>query len=493
MSFINEYLKKIDTVIENGYYKDNWESLSHIKVPTWLTNGKFGIFIHWGVYSVPAFGNEWYPRHMYVKGTEEYEHHIKTYGKHKDFGYADFVPIFKAEKFDPSSWIKTFKDSGAKYIMPVGEHHDGFQMYDSDISQWCAAKMGPKRDVVGELKAEAEKNGLVFCVSSHRAENYWFMSDCREFDSGLQDIYYQEPYGYAVKLWEPTPLNEPSHDINFTGASKEHLDDWLVRSCELVDKYQPQTVWFDWWIQNHSFKPYLKKFAAYYYNRGREWNKEVAINYKYDAFAKGTAVFDVERGQLANIRNRFWQTDTSIAKNSWSFTEGNDFKTPESIIQDLVDIVSKNGALLLNVGPKADGTICDEEKHVLSEIGKWLKINGESIYDTTFWEIYGEGPTEVPDGAFSDTERSPFTPEDIRFTYKPPFIYANLLSWPKDGKIEIKALADRSPYFLGNVESVEILGTNEKALFDRNKKALSISVKTKIETTYPVCLKIKID
>ncbi len=261
MSKLETYLKKIDQVIEEGAFKDNWASLSEVAEPTWYKQAKFGIFIHWGVYSVPAFGNEWYPRHMYDVGSKAYEHHIKTYGQHKDFGYSDFVPMFKAEKFDPKAWVALFKASGAKYVMPVAEHHDGFQMYDSDLSEWCAAKKGPKRDVLGELKKEIEANDMVFTASSHRAENYWFMSGCRDFDSGLQDMAYQEPYGYAHKLFDAKGVGN-THDIYSEGPSEAHLQDWLVRTCELVDKYQPKVVWLDWWIHNVAFKPYLKKVCC---------------------------------------------------------------------------------------------------------------------------------------------------------------------------------------------------------------------------------------
>lgn len=493
MNNMDKYLKQIDEVIENGFYKDNWASLSEVGEPKWYRDAKFGIFIHWGVYAVPAYSNEWYPRAMYVKDSDVYKHHIETYGVHKDFGYADFIPMFKAEKFDPKVWVDLFEEAGARFIMPVAEHHDGFQMYDSDLSEWCASKMGPKRDVVGELKEEMEKRDIVFTASSHRAENYWFMSGCRDFDSGIADIEYQEPYGFAHKMFENEEMHDFTHDINSESPTEDHLQDWLVRTCELVDKYQPKVVWFDWWIQNKGFKPYLKKFAAYYYNRGLEWGVDVAINYKYDAYAKGTAIFDVERGQLSDIRPRFWQTDTAIAKNSWGYTENNDFKTPESIVQDLIDIVSKNGALLLNVGPKADGTITEEDAHVLKSIGKWLKVNGESIYDTTYWSVYGEGPTEVPEGAFSDTAREAFTSEDIRFTYNAPYIYANVMQWPEDGQISIKALAEKSKHFLGDIVGAEVLGYDAEVSLERTDEALKVSVAGNIETTYPVCLKILID
>jgi alpha-L-fucosidase len=497
--FVEDYLKKIDQVIEKGKYKDNWESLGTYPEPQWYRNAKFGIFIHWGVYSVPAFKSEWYPRFMYMKDSEVYKFHKEKYGDPKDFGYADLIPLFKAEKFNPADWAALFKESGAKYVMPVAEHHDGFQMYDSQISDWNALKMGPERDVLGELKTEIEKEGMVFASSSHRAENYWFFGGGRTFDSGLKEGY-NEPYGWAEPIY-PTMNQEETHNIYSAPASEEHLDDWLVRTCELVDKYQPKIVWFDWWIQNMSFKPYLKKFAAYYYNRSLEWKHGVAINYKYDAFVLGSGVFDIERGQLAEIRPRLWQNDTAVAKNSWGYTENNDFKNPVDLVCDLVDIASKNGCLLLNVGPKSDGTITEDDQRVLRSMGKWLKTNGESIYDTTFWYVFGEGPTKVPEGSFTDVNRSSFTSEDIRFTYKIPYVYANILSWPESGEITIKSMGVPSSQkgevtgsqFSGHIEKIEILGFDNSLTFTRDTTGLHIKVKGNIKTDYPVCFKITTD
>ncbi|MBF9015528.1 MULTISPECIES: alpha-L-fucosidase [unclassified Oceanispirochaeta] len=490
-----EYLQKVKDVIQKGKYKDNWESLSFYPLPQWYEKAKFGIFIHWGVYSVPAFGNEWYARNMYLEGSKEYKHHIETYGPHKDFKYEDFIPLFKGEKFCAKTWVELFKKAGAKFVMPVAEHHDGFQMYDSDLSVWNSVQKGPKRDILGELKNEIEKEGMVFTASSHRAENFWFFGGSRSFDSGIQSMEFQEPYGFAMPLFTKgdADMDEGTHDIYSTPASKEHLEDWLARSCELVDKYEPKAVWFDWWIQNKSFKPYLKKFAAYYYNRSIEWGHEVAINYKDDAFAYNTAVFDIERGQLSSIRPQFWQNDTAIAKNSWGYTENNDFKNPVDIVSDLIDVVSKNGSLLLNVGPKADGSIGDEDREILERIGDWLKINGESIYDTKYWVRFGEGPTEVPEGSFTDVNREPFTSKDIRFTYKAPYIYANVLSWPENNTVQIKSLKKRSSCFSGHIEEIEILGFNNQLNYTQDKAGLSIKIEGNIQTQYPVCFKIKID
>ncbi len=489
----NKYLEEIEKVIADGPFKDNWESLSNYKIPQWYKNAKFGIFTHWGVYSVPAYGDEWYPRHMYNVGSPYYEHHIKTYGKQKDFGYADFIPLFTAEKFNPKEWLDLIEESGAKYYIPVAEHHDGFQMYKSDLSKWNAYEMGPKRDIIQELKEETESRGLHFCVSSHRAENYWFMCGGKDFDSGINETEFLEPYGFAKKLFENEDRFEYTHDIFVEGANEAHLEDWLLRACELVDKFKPSVVWFDWWIQNLSFKPYLKKFAAYYYNRAKSWDMEVAINYKDDAFALGTAVYDIERALLASIRPDFWQTDTAVAKNSWSHTEGNEYKTAESLVCDLIDVVSKNGAMLLNIGPKADGTIPKEDKDILKAIGAWLKVNGESIFDTNYWSTFGEGPTEVVEGDFNDVAKEDYTSKDIRFTYKAPYVYANLLKFPGDNKTLIKSFAKKLNHFKGTVKNVEILGSDAPLNYALTTDGLSVEFNEKIDTTYPVCLKITID
>jgi alpha-L-fucosidase len=237
-----------------------------------------------------------------------------------------------------------------------------------------------------------------------------------------------------------------------------------------------------------AWKPYLKKFAAYYYNRAAEWGAGVAINYKYNAYAYGSAVYDLERGQLAAINPRLWQTDTAVAKNSWGYTENNDFKKPVDIVGDLIDIVSKNGVLLLNIGPRPDGSITDEDRKVLLAIGEWLKKNGEGIYGTTFWQRFGEGPTEVIEGAFKDTERPSFTPQDFRFTYKNGTLYAFVMKYPKDGRIVIPSLKRTTAQGTGDFDivSARVLGYDAKVDFSRDTGALTLEVKGNIETEYPV-------
>jgi alpha-L-fucosidase len=457
-------------------YEPTWESLKNHSVPEWYQDAKFGIFIHWGIYSVPAFSNEWYPRKMYLEGSPEFQYHREVWGPHSEFGYKDFIPMFKAERFDSAQWAELFKRSGARYVVPVAEHHDGFAMYDCSFSRWTAAKMGPKRDIVGELAAAVRKEGMVFGVSSHRAEHWWFLNGGMAFDSDVKDPQFHDLYGPAQpgpshhdreawrsKDWQPRP------DAQF-------LEDWLARTCELVDKYRPQLVWFDWWIKQVAFEPYLQRFAAYYYNRGLEWNRGVAINCKFEAFPEGAAVLDIERGQLKSIRSLFWQTDTAVSKNSWGYIENQDYKTPASLIHDLVDIVSKNGALLLNIGPRPDGTIPEPEEEILLEIGRWLAVNGEAIYGSRPWKVYGEGPTKVFEGPFQDTKRAEFTPQDVRFTTKGDVLYAIVLGWPESGETVIESLGTDAALYPDPIGQIALLGSEEEVQWSCDADGLKIKL-----------------
>jgi alpha-L-fucosidase len=476
----------------NPKYEPTWESLKNYSVPEWYQDAKFGIFIHWGVYCVPAFANEWYPRNMYIEGSPEFQHHRETWGPHSEFGYKDFVPMFKAEKFDPAHWADLFKRSGARYIVPVAEHHDGFAMYDCSLSRWTAARMGPKRDIVGELASAVRNEGMIFGVSSHRAEHWWYFNGGTMFDSDVQDSQYHDLYGPAKP--------GPSHHEQEKWLSKDwqprpdgkFLEDWLARTCELVDKYRPQLVWFDWWIEQAAFEPYLQRFAAYYYNRGIEWNQGVAINHKYESFPEGTAVFDIERGQLKGIRPLFWQTDTSISKNSWGYVKNQDYKTPTSLIHDLVDIVSKNGALLLNIGPRPDGSIPEPEAEVLLEIGRWLAVNGEAIYSTRPWKVYGEGPTEVFEGAFQDTQREGFTAQDVRFTSRGNVLYAICLGWPGEEMI-IRSLGPNSAVHADMISKVYMLGCQEKLTWSQDESELKVKTPSEMPCRHAYTLKITLN
>lgn len=489
MRDLQKDLEQIDEVIAAGPYGADWESLGGHGVPRWFRDAKFGIFIHWGVYSVPAFGSEWYPRNMYIQGSPEYEHHIKTYGPQKDFGYKDFIPQFRAERFDAHSWIDLFRRSGAKYVVPVAEHHDGFQMYRSGISHWNAFEMGPKRDTLGELCDAMEECGLVGGASSHRAEHWFFMGGGKEFDSDVK-----EPLQRGDLYWPAMPEGDPQDLYSVPEPSAEFLQDWLVRTCEIIDRYRPKLLYFDWWIQHNSMKPYLKKAAAYYYNRAEEWGEEVLIAYKHDAFMFGTAVVDIERGQFADAKPYPWQTDTAVALNSWCYTEKNEYRSAADLICDLVDIVSKNGNLLLNIGPKADGTIPREDEAILLQIGRWLERNGEAVYGSRVWRTYGEGPTRVTEGAFSDGIKKEFTPQDVRYTCKKDSVYAIALRCAPDGLYCFPALGEPDlsggTVFHGIIKAVDVLGFSEGCSWQQDERGLHVRAE-KIVSDEPVVFRVR--
>jgi alpha-L-fucosidase len=479
-------LKEVDAIADQGPFRPDWESLQKYETPEWYRDAKFGIFIHWGVYSVPAFSNEWYPRNMYEPGFDAYKHHISTYGTQDKFGYKDFIPMFKAERFDPSAWAELFKKAGAKYVVPVAEHHDGFAMYDSGLSDWTAAKMGPHRDIIGDLAKAVRAQGLHSGMSSHRVEHDFFMGVGRKIPSDVNDPQYAAFYGPAqpgVYQWG-TPVGN-----DFTYVSSAWADDWLARDAELVEKYHPDIVYFDWWIGQASIRPNLARFAAFYYNRSLKYGDHVGvINYKDYAMQEHSGVLDVERGQLGDTRALHWQTDTSVSNKSWGYIQDDTFKSPEFVVDQLIDVVSKNGNLLLNIGPRSDGTIPDEVQQVLLDVGSWLRVNGDAIYGTRPWKTYGEGPTKVAAGSFHDTDTAHYTPEDFRFTTKADALYAIGLAWPTNGEAIIRSLAAT----LGSqsVQSVSLLGSDAKPKFQQRPDGLHVQLPAQPLVKYAYVLRL---
>ena len=358
------YLRQIDRVIQQGPYKAQWESIASCPLPPWYREKRLGIFLHWGPFSVPAY-HDWYARNMYIQGSPEYEYHLEHYGDHREHGYKSFIPQLTMEKFDPAEWVELFQQAGAEYIVPVAEHHDGFQMYRSELSRWNAFEMGPHRDVLGDLLEEAEKAGMTIGTSSHRIEHWWFMSHGRAFDSDVRDTQPGDLY-WPAKL-EPAVHFNPDAECP---PDNEFLTDWLLRCCEIVDRYHPRIVYFDWWIIQKAAKPYMLRFLAYYYNRAQSWGGGV-VNYKVDAFPFGCGVPDIERGQFAEAKPFLWQSDTSVMRNGWCYSKRADYKETREILWDLIDVVSKNGRLLLNFGPKPDGTLADKDVEILRAMGDW--------------------------------------------------------------------------------------------------------------------------
>ncbi len=482
----NALLETVDKVAIEGPFQPDWQSLTTYTVPEWYKDAKFGIFIHWGVYSVPAYGSEWYPREMYLEGSDINKHHVATYGPLTKFGYKDFIARFKAEHYDPAAWAQLFKDAGARYVVPVFEHHDGFAMYDSGLSDWTAKKMGPQRDLVGELAVAVRAQGMHLGASSHRVEHNWFLDGGRQQASDVNDPKNAAFYGPAH------PRLSKTEDLaqDWTYVSAAYANDWLARDAEIVEKYHPDLMYFDWWIGQPSIRPYLAKFASFYYNESTKHGTVGVINYKMLAMDENSAVLDFERGQTAEIQPFYWQTDTSVSNKSWGYIENDNFKTPDFIVKQLADIISKNGNLLMNIGPRADGTIPDGVQQVLRSVGSWLKINGEAVYGTRPWTVYGEGPTQVKAGSFHDTDAVTYTPEDFRFTTKDKVLYAIEMEWPSDGSATIHSLSSNTAG-ARQVSAVTLLDSGVALKFTQQPDGLHIQVPKAAHGKYAYCYRIE--
>jgi alpha-L-fucosidase len=485
-----ELVEAVDRQAASGPFRPHWKSLAEVPVAGWYEDAKFGIFIHWGLYSVPAFANEWYPRNLYQAGSPEFSHHVATHGPQAKFGYKDFIPLWKAERFDARAWARLFREAGARYVVPVAEHHDGFPIYDSKLTDWCAGKMGPKRDLLGELARAIREEGLYLGVSSHRAEHDWFFEGGRLVDSDVSDPKLAALYGPAHPR-----LVRPGCDHNliedWTFVSPAFADDWLARTAEIVEKVQPDLVYFDWWVGHPAFRGHLARFAAYHYNKAAQAGRQAVINYKDHAFQEGAAILDVERGQMADIQPRPWQTDTSISNASWAYLPNDTYKSPEVLVHQLVDVVSKNGNLLLNVTPRADGIMPDEVQTILREVGAWLAVNGEAIYGTRPWKHFGEGPTQVAGGAFQDSKSKPFTARDFRFTSKGATIYAIELGWPTSKSVRIRSLGERE-LGKGKIRKVSLLGAAAALKWSQGSDGLRLELPARRPGNYAHAFRIEI-
>ncbi|SHJ10092.1 alpha-L-fucosidase [Pseudozobellia thermophila] len=452
-------------------YTSDWESLRQHETPEWFLDAKFGIYCHWGPYSVPEFKNEWYSHWMYVnkdnpeakdgKASEFYDYHVKTYGPLNEFGYKDFIPMFKAEKFNAAEWADLFEKAGAKFAGPVSEHADGFAMWDSDLTRWDAKDMGPKRDIMGELSEEIRKRGMKFIATYHR---HWLLGWFPTWDESTDASNPEYAGLYGPKMKKGDFQYPPStHDIDagiekyYPLADEAFNSEWLARLKEIVDKYSPDLVWFDNKMDVIG-EDYRKEFLRYYYNQAAKKDQKVVVTYKFYDLAKGTAVLDLERSRMKEKKEFPWLTDDSIDWNSWSHIKNPKYKSVNRLVDFLVDVVSKNGAVLLNITPKANGEIPEPVKERLLQMGQWLKTNGEAIYGTRPFKVYGEGETRVTEGHLSEEKNPDNTSKDIRFTTKNGQLYAIALDWPADNRLLIKTLKKGNKVFTEPIRRIELLG-----------------------------------
>jgi alpha-L-fucosidase len=483
----NAVLEEADRQAHDGPYRPDWETLRNYQIPQWFQDAKFGIFLHWGVYAVPGAVNEWYPHNMYRPGDPAYEHFQKTYGPlASGLGYKDFIPKFRAEKFDPADWANLFRQAGAKYVIPVAEHHDGFSMYDSDLSDWTVVKMGPRRDTLGDLAKAVRAAGLHFGLSSHRAEHDFFFDQGRYIRSDVNDPKYASLYGPAHP-W----LTDPHFVMynEWTYVSQAWARDWLARSVEMAEKYKPEVFYFDGWIGQSTLRPSVAEFAAFYYNFSKKNGIPAVISFKDYALDWSAGSRDFERSLRTGIEPKHWQSDTSISNLSWGYMEHDERKSADFLIHQLVDIVSKNGNLLLNIGPRPDGTIPDEVRATLLEMGAWLNRNGEAIYATEPWRIFGEGPTQIQTGFGHDQDTKPYTSSDFRFTRKGGNVYVISLACPEDGTASVHSFGLSGPG--GAVSEVILLGSDEKVEWLQTTEALNVKLPRGATCTHGFALRLK--
>ncbi|MBN1999062.1 alpha-L-fucosidase [candidate division KSB1 bacterium] len=478
-------------------YTEDWESLArHNEQPDWFQNAKFGIYFHWGVYSVPAFASEWYPRLMFIEGHIAQKHHLEKYGHPSEFGYHDFVPMFKAEHFNPEEWADLFVKAGARFAGPVAEHHDGFSMWASKQTPWNAGDKGPKRDITGELAKAFRARDLKLITTFHHARNLQRYRDRVEEELGIENKLHQ--FGkshYPFIEGFPTTSDDPELAQLYGNLPEQQWLDqmWFGKLKEVVDKYQPDIVWFDSWLDEIP-ESYRKKFCAYFLNQAAKWGKEVVIVRKQDDLPLDVSVDDLEKSRKNRLEEKSWMTDETVSTGSWCYTENLKIKPANDVLHVLIDIVSKNGVLLLNISPKADGTIPQDQKDVLLAIGDWLGKYGEAIYSTRPWYTFGEGPTKEPEGHFKYHQeflKIKYTEKDIRYTTKGNAIYASFLGTPAAGTVTLKSFAAGQMPEKINVGKVTLAGADTELDFELDDSGLNVTIPAAELDKMAVVLKIE--
>lgn len=453
--------------IEKQKYVATWESVITHDTPDWFRDSKFGIYFHWGPYSVPAYKTEWYSHYMYDKSHEIHAYHVEKYGSLDKFGYKDFIPMFTAENFNADEWVSLFQKAGARFTGPVAEHADGFAMWDSKLTSWDSRDMGPKRDIVGEMEKAVRKTDMKFITTFHH-QWLWSWYSTWDEDTDASNPEYEDLYG--PKLASSEFIGSETQPTYM--ADTKFANRWISRLKEVVDKYNPDLVYFDNKL-NILDESYRLDFLQYYYNQADLLNQQVVCTYKAKDLEIGAGVLDLERARMSEKKDFPWLTDDSIDWGSWCNVSDPDYKSTNRVIDFLVDVVSKNGCVLLNVTPTATGEIPQPVQDRLLEIGAWFKINGEAIYGTRPFNIYGEGPTQVIEGHLSERENANSTSEDIRFTTKGDTLFAITLDWPDD-QLVIKSLGKNSGYFDKEIKQIELLGSSEKLSWDHSNSELTI-------------------
>ncbi len=467
-----------------------WDSLQTYRCPDWFRDAKFGIWAHWGPQAVPMVG-DWYARHLYVEGHPQHAHHVRTYGHPSRFGYKEIVRQWKAERFDPERLLELYKRAGARYFVACAVHHDNFDCWNSRHHAWNSVNVGPGKDIVGLWEKATRAAGLRFGVTEHLERSWsWFNTN-----KGAD----------AAGPWAGVPYdgNDPAYaDFYFPphADTSPHYPDappaawprqWQARILDLIDQYDPDLLYTDGGVP---FGPVGLEMVAHFYNRNlarRGGRLEAVYTIKDPAmhtgnhgeYREGMALLDVERGVVVGIRPIPWQTDTCVG--GWYYDTRQVYKSPQEVIQILVDVVSKNGCLLLNLPPRPDGTLDQEEEWIAQEIGRWLDVNGAAIYGTRPWRAFGEGPTRLASGSFAEREKRAFTPADFRFTQRGDAIYAVALAWPSAGEWVIGSLAGQP------VRRVTLLGHAGELAWQQDAAGLRVSAPATRPCDHAYVLKVE--
>lgn len=512
----------------SGPFSPTWESLQSYQTPDWFRDAKFGMWAHWGPQCEPEAG-DWYAREMYIEGSHKYKFHLEKYGHPSNFGFKDVIHSWKAEKWDPEELVSLYKNAGARYFMALANHHDNFDLYNSKHQKnWNSLKIGPKKDLIAGWAAAAKKNDLFFGVSVHAAHAWsWFETAQRADQSGkYAGVSYDGKLTKADgkgKWWsglDPQELYAQNHPLSENsldnGAihkqwhwgngvnppTKAYIEKFYNRTIDLINSYNPDMVYFDdsqfpmWPVSDAGLR-----IAAHLYNKSiKETGKLNAVitGKILDENQRKAMVWDIERGQSNAIEPLPWQTDTCIG--DWHYNRSvytrKGYKTAKTVIHTLIDVVSKNGNLMLNIPVRGDGTIDELERKVVNDIGVWMKANGASIYGTRPWKIFGEGPAQ--EGAakltaqgFNEGKGKPFTEADIRFAIKAEALFATVMAWPTSGYALITSLKENSSYYPEQIHKVELVATGQQLKFERNATGLKVYFpESAPEAAYANALKI---
>jgi len=524
---LNSSCKKADKKTQKTKFEPTWESLKQYETPEWFKDAKFGIWAHWGPQCQPEAG-DWYGRHMYSQGHWQYNHHLEHYGHPSEFGFKDVINEWKAEKWDPEKLVALYKRAGARYFFAMGNHHDNLDLWDSKYQEWNSVAVGPKKDILSGWAQAAKNNGLRFGVSIHSSHAWrWYeTSKMADEDGEYKGIPYD---GHLTtddgkgKWWEgldPQNLYAQNHPLSInsenlrsihdqwnwengaTPPSKEYCTNFYNRTKDMIDQFNPDLIYFDdtalpfWPISNLGLD-----LAAHYYNSNAEKNngdlEAVIFGKILNDDQKECMVWDVERGAPNNIQEKHWQTCTCIG--AWHYDRGiynrHEYKSSKTVTQMLVDIVRKNGNLLLNIPIRGDGSIDELELNIVDGITKWMGINNEGIYETRPWHIYGEGPkaessNPINAQGFNEGKGAPYTVKDIRFTKKGNTLYAFIMENPvANEEITIKSLATESPYYQAEFRQVELMGGSIEN-FSFTKEGLKVKLPNNQDLAAPLVLKI---